>query len=181
MNRVGLALAGVGLVLLGGCSGSEAEHATPCEEVVAIVDEAQHTRAETFGQGPEARDAERVITETVTARPDCFPDGEPRPLRTEELLSEADAEGMRRAREDCQTGAGAWNPYGPSYGAYDSLDEALDATDVPLPDGSPVPTEASPDGTIVEYLEGGQFRGLVVLLEGEDGWTIQSVALCGTR
>lgn len=180
MNRGGLAITTAAIILLGGCSGDAAEHATPCEEVVARIDEAQHTRAETFGRGPEARDAERVITETVTARPDCFPDGEPRPLRAEELLSEADAEGMHRAREECETGAGVWNPYGPSYGTYESIDAALVDTDVLLPDGTPHAPEPAADGSLIEFLDGGRFGGVVVLAEHPEGWVIQSVAICGT-
>ena len=81
-----------GMVLLAGCGDADvASDDPPCSEVVASLEEPQRVRAETFGGGPEGREAMATIASTVEARADCFSSEEVRLGRDLSELMPTDA------------------------------------------------------------------------------------------
>jgi hypothetical protein len=179
-----------GAVLLAACSGVDDDAAPEpesadelsCPEVIASLEEANRIRAETFGGGPEGREATATIVQTVQQRPDCFSDEEVEFAAewAETLPSDSETDAIEAAEAACDEPGGEFSTSRPGDGVYDSPEEALDDDLVQGMEGA-AERSFEGDGRVeFEFRDEAEvFQGWVMVEQDDTGWFVRRGITCG--
>lgn len=172
------------MLLLTGCGETaDASDDRSCSEVAADLEEPSRIRAETFGGGPEGRDAMATIVGTIEARPDCFSEQDLEFARelSETLPSEAQAEAMTAAEDACAEdveGASGGGP-DPDAPGYARPEAALTNGTGLWPEGSHELAVEDDSWVRFDYHDDqGEYRGAVMVEQVDDSWFVRWVMTC---
>lgn len=190
--RPGGALFGVA-VLLAACGSPDSDEAAgssefddlSCEQVDEELDEVRAVLAETFGGGPEGREAHQTLVNAVEAQPDCFSQEEiemAAQLRDMLPASQAEHAAIEEAEDACDEGDRGYAGSGtPEQSSHDTAEDVLeDPQERQSPAGEPEEA-AGDDGWIAfDFHDGGDFTGRVMVEQHDDGgWFLRHIVSCG--
>lgn len=175
-----------GALLLAACGGPADRDATDersCAEVIESLDEPNRVRADTFGGGPEGREAMATIIGTILQRPDCFSD-EDVELAAEfakTLPSASEADAIEAAEAACDELGGGFGGR-PDDVTYDSPEEAIEALAEDTGGRLEGVAERSSEGDgrveFVYHDDAGVYRGWVMVERAETGWFVSWGITC---
>lgn len=178
MRRTGI-VAVLAMVLSAvGCQPG-APFVAPCADVVERADAARTVLFRTGGAGVEGRGAVATIVQTVGARPDCFTDDQVRAAHDLRVLlpySDAEADALRRAEEDC--GRDFASMVSGAGDGFETPTGALENSDADLPGGDGELSFQEDGQAGFAFRDDGVYRGWVLVSRGDDGWFVRRVITC---
>ena len=183
----------VAALLLASCgSGSEQRGASDaglddlsCSEVDEELEDVRVVLSETFGGGPEGREANQTLADTIEARPDCFSQEEiemAADLRDMLPASEAERAAVEEAEEACEGDAGGYTGQSaPDRSRHDTAEDVVgDPQEESLPPGDPEPATDGETWVAFDFHDDRDFTGRVMVERHDDGgWFLRRAIHCG--
>jgi hypothetical protein len=180
-------------VLLAACGSPDSDEAAgssefddlSCEQVDAELDEVRAVLAETFGGGPEGREAHQTLINAIEAQPDCFSQDEiEMAVQLRDMLpaSEVEQAAIEEAEDACDeddrgyTGSGT-----PDRSSHETAQDVLeDPQEQQLPAGEPEEAAGDDDWIAFDFHDDGDFTGRVMVEQHDDGgWFLRRIVSCG--
>lgn len=165
-------------------AGSGELEEVPCSQVQDELEEPRRVLAETFGGGPEGREANRALADTIEARPDCFGEDELEMARgIHDMLpaSQDERAAVEEAEDACDEDVGGHTARGrPEQARHETAEDVLeDPQKERLPQGEPERADEGEGWIAFDYFDDGDFAGRAMVEQHDEGWFLRRVVRCG--
>jgi hypothetical protein len=165
-------------------AGSGELEDVPCSQVQDELEEPRRVLAETFGDGPEGREANRALADTIEARPDCFGEDElemARGIRDMLPASEDERAAVEEAEDACDGDVGGHTARGrPEQARHETPEDLLEAPqEERLPRGEPERATEGEGWIAFDYFDNEEYAGRAMVEQHDEGWFLRRVIHCG--